>query len=162
MGSLPSSVTVYGAARSYGEHIPTFKALDIVFNPETKLIDLTIFEERQDIALPLSLQFQYKPSQGFTLIHEIATGRNERIKQFYWKLWYGNDEVLPNIDLHEKFVGPEAAIDLSDVEQCRSGKSRRIVQDCEEQQGPGANGFCHRYLLEGDYIHSLYTFFSNY
>jgi enoyl reductase-like protein len=50
-------------------------------------------------------------------IHEIANGRNERIKQFYWKLWYGNDEVLPNIDIHEHFVGPDATIDSSDVEQ---------------------------------------------
>jgi len=71
-GSLPSSVTVYGAARSYGEHISTFKALNIVFNPETKLIDLTIFEERQDVAVPLSLQFHYNPSQGFAPIHELA------------------------------------------------------------------------------------------
>jgi len=116
-GSLPSSVTVYGAARSYGEHIPAFKAINIVFNAETKLIDVTMFEERQDVAVPLSLQFQYCPSQGFTPIHEIATGRNQRIKQFYWKLWYGDDEVLPNIDIHEKFMGPEAAIDSSDVEQ---------------------------------------------
>jgi fatty acid synthase subunit alpha len=44
-GSLPMSVAVYGAARSYGEHVPTFKALSIVFNPETKLIDLTLFKE---------------------------------------------------------------------------------------------------------------------
>jgi fatty acid synthase subunit alpha, fungi type len=116
-GSLPSSVTIYGAARSYGEHIPTFKALSIVFNPETKLIDLTLFEERQKTAVPLSLQFQYCPSQGFAPIHEIATGRNERIKQFYWKLWYGDDEVLPNIDIHEKFMGPAVAINSSDVEQ---------------------------------------------
>ena len=116
-GSLPLSLTVYGAARSYGEHIPTFKALSIVFNPETKLIDLTLFEERQDVAVPLSLQFQYHPSQGFAPIHEIATGRNERIKQFYWKLWYGDDEVLPNIDIHENFVGPDATINSSDVEQ---------------------------------------------
>ena len=116
-GSLPSSVTIYGAARSYGEHIPTFKALSIVFNPETKLIDLTLFEERQNTAVPLSLQFQYCPSQGFAPIHEIATGRNERIKQFYWKLWYGDNEVLPNIDIHENFVGPEVAINSSDVEQ---------------------------------------------
>jgi fatty acid synthase subunit alpha len=114
---LPLSVTVYGAARSYGEHIPTFKALSIVFNPETKLIDLTLFEERQDVAVPLSLQFQYCPSQGFAPIHEIATGRNDRIKQFYWKLWYGDDEVLPNIDIHENFVGPDATINSSDVEQ---------------------------------------------
>jgi len=116
-GSLPLSVTVYGAARSYGEYIATFKALNIVFNPETKLIDLTLFEERQDVAVPLSLQFQYCPSQGFAPIHEIASGRNERIKQFYWKLWFGDDEVLPNIDIHEKFVGPDATINSSDVEQ---------------------------------------------
>ena len=91
-------MTVYGAARSYGEHIPTFKALNIVFNPETKLIDLTLFEERQDVTVPLSLQFQYCqcPSQGFAPIHEIASGRNELIKQFYWKLWFGDDEVLPD------------------------------------------------------------------
>jgi len=116
-GSLPLSVTVHGAARSYGEHIPAFKALNIVFNPETKLIDLTLFEERQDVAVPLSLQFQYCPSQGFAPIHEIASGRNERIKQFYWKLWFGDDEVLPNIDIHENFVGPDATINSSDVEQ---------------------------------------------
>jgi len=116
-GSLPLSVTVYGAARSYGEHVPTFKVFSIVFNPETKLIDLTLFEERQDVAVPLSLQFQYCPSQGFAPIHEIASSRNKRIKQFYWKLWFGDNEVLPNIDIHENFVGPDAAINSSDVEQ---------------------------------------------
>jgi enoyl reductase-like protein len=116
-GSLPLSVTVYGAARSYGEHIPTFMALSIVFNPETKLIDLTLFEERQDVAVPLSLQFQYCPSQGFAPIHEISSGRNERIKKFYWKLWFGDNEVLPNIVIHENFVGPDLAINSSDVEQ---------------------------------------------
>ena len=75
-------MTIYVAARSYGEHIPTFKALSIVFNPETKLIDLTLFEEHQDVAIPLFLQFQYCPLQGFTPIHEIASGRNKHIKQF--------------------------------------------------------------------------------
>lgn len=71
-GSLPLLVTVYGAARSYGEHIPTFKVLSIIFNPETKLIDLTLFEERQDVAVPLSLQFQYCPSQGFALQSQVS------------------------------------------------------------------------------------------
>jgi fatty acid synthase subunit alpha len=133
-GSLPSSVTVYGATRSYGEveHKPNFKAFGIIFNPETKLIDLTLFEERQDVAIPLSLQFQYCPSQGFAPIHEIATGPNERIKQFYWKLWYGDDEVLPNIDIHEKLVGQDATINSSDVERfCavvgNQGESFKIV-----------------------------------
>ena len=116
-GSLPLSVIVYGAALSYVEHIPTFKALSIVFKSETKIIDLTMFEEHQDVAIPLSLQFQYCPSQGFAPIHKIASGHNERIKQFYWKLWFGDDEVLPNIDIHENFVGPDVTINSNDVER---------------------------------------------
>ncbi|KAJ3517947.1 hypothetical protein NLJ89_g178 [Agrocybe chaxingu] len=116
-GSEPSSVTVYGAARSYGEHISSFKALEVVYVPETKLINLTLFEERRGSSIPLTLQFQYKPSQGFAPIHEIATDRNKRIKQFYWKLWYGDKEVLPEIDIRDKFVGPEVTISPEDVEQ---------------------------------------------
>ena len=90
---------------SYGEHIPTFKALSIVFNPETKLIDLTLFEEHQDVAVPLLLQFQYCPLQGFTPIHKISSGHNKRIKQFYWKLWFGDNEVLPNINIQSPYLG---------------------------------------------------------
>ena len=46
-GSLPMSVAVCGAARSYGDSddLPAFNALSIVFNQKTKLIDLTQFEE---------------------------------------------------------------------------------------------------------------------
>jgi len=116
-GSALSSVTLYGAARSYGEHKPAFKALEIKFNPSTKRIDLTIFEDRRDVSVPLSLQFQYKPSLGFAPIHEIAEGRNTRIKEFYWKLWYGDDAVLPDIDIRETFTGPEITIEAGTVEQ---------------------------------------------
>ncbi|KAF9532470.1 fatty acid synthase [Crepidotus variabilis] len=115
--SLPTSVTVYGAARSYGEHLPNFKAVEIVYSSKTKIIDLTMFEERTDSSIPLSLQFEYEPSQGFAPIHEVATGRNQRIKRFYWKLWYGDNEVLPEIDIKGKFVGPEVAISSDDIEQ---------------------------------------------
>jgi hypothetical protein len=39
------------------------------------------------------------------------------VLQFYRKLWYGNDEVLPNFDIHKNFVGSDATINSSDVEQ---------------------------------------------
>jgi fatty acid synthase subunit alpha, fungi type len=115
-GSVPSSVTVYGAARSYGAHNSTFKAVEVKYDIASKLIDMTIYEDRQDVSVPLSLQFEYKPSNGFAPIHEIATGRNTRIKEFYWKLWYGDDAVLPGIDIQETFVGPEIAIEADAVE----------------------------------------------
>jgi fatty acid synthase subunit beta len=115
-GGIPSSLTVYGAARSYGTHDPSFKAVKIQYDSTSKLIDMTMYEDRQDASVPLSLQFEYKPSHSFAPIHEIATGRNTRIKQFYWKLWYGDDAVLPDIDIHETFVGPEVVIEATAVE----------------------------------------------
>ena len=116
-GGVPSSVTVYGAGRSYGAHKSAFKALEIKYNDVSKLIDMTMYEDRQDVSVPLSLQFEYKPSNGFAPIHEIAIGRNTRIKEFYWKLWYGDDDVLPAIDIHETFVGPDVTIEADAVER---------------------------------------------
>ncbi|KAJ7067175.1 fatty acid synthase [Mycena amicta] len=116
-GGSPVSVTVFGAARSYGEHKTAFKAVEIKYSPASNLIDITIFEDRREVSVPLSLQFQYKPSQGFAPIHEIATGRNTRIKQFYWKLWYGDDAELPAIDIRETFYGPEVTIQAPAVEE---------------------------------------------
>ncbi|KAF8145267.1 hypothetical protein K438DRAFT_1992005 [Mycena galopus ATCC 62051] len=108
----PSSATVYGAARSYDEHKPAFKTVEIKFAPASKLIDVTMFEDRRDVSVPLTLQFKYKPSLSFAPIHEIAAGRNTRIKVLYWKLWYGDDAVLPDIDIRETFHGPEVTIDV--------------------------------------------------
>ncbi|KAJ7077160.1 fatty acid synthase [Mycena belliarum] len=116
-GASPASVIVYGAARSYGEHKSAFKAIEIRFMPASQLIDVTIFEDRRDVSVPLTLQFEYKPSLGFAPIHEIATGRNTRIKEFYWKLWYGDDAVLPEIDIRETFHGPEVTIEAGAVER---------------------------------------------
>ncbi|KAJ7060332.1 hypothetical protein C8F01DRAFT_1220130 [Mycena amicta] len=101
----------------HGEHKTAFKAVEIKYSPASNLIDVTIFEDRREVSVPLSLQFQYKPSQGFAPIHEIATGRNTRIKQFYWKLWYGDDAELPAIDVRETFYGPEVTIQAPDVEE---------------------------------------------
>lgn len=112
----PTSITVYGAARSYGPHKNGFKAVEIIYTPTSGLIDVTIFEERREVSVPLSLHFQYKPSMGSTPIYEIAEGRNNRIKQLYWKLWYGDNAVLPDIDIREKFTCPEITIEANDVE----------------------------------------------
>jgi fatty acid synthase subunit alpha len=102
------TITVYSVARSYGPHKDGFK-VEITYTSSSGQIDVTIFEERRGVSVPLSLHFQYKPSMGSIPIHEIAMGRNDRIKQFYWKLWYGDEEVLPEIDIRDKFTGPEVS-----------------------------------------------------
>lgn len=113
----PTSIVAYGGARSYGVHDPDFKAAEVTYHSSTNLIDVTIFEERRQVSVPLTLQFEYKPSMGSAPIHEIVDGRNSRIKAFYWKLWYGDDQSLPDLDVHDVFTGPEVTLDGEDIEK---------------------------------------------
>ncbi len=117
INSLPRSVTVFGAARSFGVHNKDFLVVKIKFDSDSELISVAAFKERRGASVPLSLQFQYKPSMGFAPIHEIASGRNTRIKEFYWKLWYGDDSSLPTLDIHDTFSGPEVTIEADEIEQ---------------------------------------------
>jgi hypothetical protein len=64
----------------------------------------------------LYLQFKYEPSHPYAPIHEIVEGRNERIKEFYWRLWFGDDEEPQDLDVRDKFTGPEVIISANDVE----------------------------------------------
>ncbi|KAF8525925.1 hypothetical protein BU17DRAFT_74311 [Hysterangium stoloniferum] len=113
----PSSVTVYGGARSFGVHKPGFKALEVVFDPVLQLISLTIFEDRRDVAVALPFEYKYSPEQGFAPIHELSADRNNRIKSFYWKLWFGDDTELPEMSLRDTYIGPEVVIDVNHVER---------------------------------------------
>ncbi|QRV90063.1 fatty acid synthase subunit beta [Ceratobasidium sp. AG-Ba] len=113
----PSSITLTGGARSHGVHDPNFKAVELTFDPSSSRISLTLFEERTGSSIPLSLAFDYKPSMGYAPIHEVSEGRNWRIKEFYWKLWFGDNEALPEIDIRDTFVGPEVTITAEAVER---------------------------------------------
>jgi hypothetical protein len=112
----PNHISIHGAARSFGEHQPDFLAVDIKYDISSRLISLTLFEERQGSAVPLHLQFRYMPSQPYAPIHEVAEGRNQRIKEFYWRLWFGDEETLPELNVRDAFVGPDVKISASDVE----------------------------------------------
>ncbi|KDN33898.1 hypothetical protein RSAG8_13015, partial [Rhizoctonia solani AG-8 WAC10335] len=54
---------------------------------------------------------------GYDPIHEVSEGRNWRIKEFYWKLWFGDNEALPEIDIRDTFDGSEVTITTETVER---------------------------------------------
>jgi len=57
-----------------------------------KRIEVNLHERKQqDEFIPLCLLFEYNPSQGYAPIHEVMEGRNKRIKEFYWHLWFGKE-----------------------------------------------------------------------
>jgi fatty acid synthase subunit alpha, fungi type len=122
---LQTSAKVYGAGRSCGPHKADFKAVEIAYTASSGLIDVTFFEDRQDVSVPLFFQFKYAPSMGSIPIHEVSEGRNVRIKDFYWKLWFWEDRSRRDLDVHETFIGPEAVISAEDVENfCNASGTR--------------------------------------
>lgn len=114
---VPTSVVVYGRARSHGVHKENFKAVSVSFDSAKSVISVTLYEDRRDVSVPLNLLFNYRPEMGYAPIHEIVEGRNKRIKEFYWKLWFGDDSNLPSIDVRETFKGPEVTIEPSHIEK---------------------------------------------
>jgi fatty acid synthase subunit alpha len=116
-GDEPSSVVFYGGARSFGPHPADFKAVELTFDASSNVISLTMFEERGGSSIPLYFSFQYRPDMGFAPIHERVESRNKSIKQFYWKLWFGDNEELPELGLHETFKGPETVLKAEDIER---------------------------------------------
>lgn len=98
-----TSVVFYGGARSFGPHPADFKAVELTFNASKNLISLTMFEERDGSSLPLVFYFNYRPDMGFAPIHEVVEGRNDAIKAFYWKLWFGDNEEIPELELKVRF-----------------------------------------------------------
>ncbi|KAG9047855.1 3-oxoacyl-[acyl-carrier-protein] synthase [Tulasnella sp. UAMH 9824] len=112
---LPVSVVIKGSARSFGPHQADFEAVRVSYDASSKKITVIISEERSGSSIPLELVFLYRPDMGYAPIHEVAEGRNTRIKQFYWKLWFGDDETLPPINLRDTFTGPEVTISEADI-----------------------------------------------
>ncbi|KAK0643318.1 acyl transferase domain-containing protein [Cercophora newfieldiana] len=55
------------------------------------------------IALPL--RFVYRPDAGYAPIHEVMDGRNDRIKEFYWRAWFGDDKLDLDAPVAGKFDG---------------------------------------------------------
>lgn len=117
----PLSLVIKGAARSFGQHDSGFKAVEIRKDTNSQRIDVYMNEERQGEAVPLLLQFTYRPDQPFALIHEVMESRNDRIKAFYWRLWF-----------HEEIPAPSALADRKEhVSPVSKLDSDAIIRFCQ-------------------------------
>ncbi|KKA25346.1 [Acyl-carrier-protein] S-acetyltransferase [Rasamsonia emersonii CBS 393.64] len=58
-------------------------------------ISLSLFEGRtaEGDVVPLTFRFTYHPETGYAPIREIMEGRNDRIKEFYYRVWFGEKNV---------------------------------------------------------------------
>ena len=60
------------------------------------------------VALPL--KFTYHPETGYAPIREVMEDRNDRIKEFYWRAWFGNETLDLNAPVTGTFNGGKATI----------------------------------------------------
>ncbi|PSS00700.1 malonyltransferase-like protein [Coniella lustricola] len=58
----------------------------------------------------LSLEFTYHPEAGYAPIHENMEARNDRIKEFYWRAWFGDEALDLSADVSGKFDGGKATV----------------------------------------------------
>lgn len=60
------------------------------------------------VALPL--RFTYHPETGYAPIREVMEGRNDRIKQFYYRIWFGDESVPFDTPVTSRFDGGHATV----------------------------------------------------
>ncbi|KAL7663845.1 Fatty acid synthase subunit beta [[Candida] zeylanoides] len=83
-------------------------------------IQLSLIEHRNADSKPVALPFlfEFNPSDGFAPILEVMEGRNQRIKEFYWKLWFGSDVPVDlDIDVEQTIIGDTIKITGQDISE---------------------------------------------
>ncbi|KAI0483301.1 beta subunit of fatty acid synthase [Xylariaceae sp. FL0804] len=63
----------------------------------------------------LPLRFVYRPNSGYAPIHEVMEGRNDRIKEFYWRAWFGSAELDLDAPVTSRFDGGRTTITSEDI-----------------------------------------------
>ena len=107
--SQPSKTSIVVKEQSQSGKVT--KTIEIGLS-ENNEICLNIYEERTaesgPVALPL--KFQYHPETGYAPIREIMDGRNDRIKEFYYRVWF-NERAIPfNTPTTNTFDGGKAIV----------------------------------------------------
>ena len=79
---------------------------------------LTLFEHRNvsGKAISLRLIYTYHPETGYAPIREFTHGRSDRIKAFYYRLWFGDDASPTRSSVLDDFHGGTISIDRQSVD----------------------------------------------
>ena len=77
-----------------------------------KEILMDLYEHRNALGKPIALplKFTYHPETGYAPIREVMDGRNDKIKQFYYSLWFGDDPCPFDAPVTSKFEGGQTEV----------------------------------------------------
>ncbi|QIW95704.1 hypothetical protein AMS68_001222 [Peltaster fructicola] len=104
----PKKTTITIKETLHGKYVPTVEIGPLSKNE----ILMRMFEHRTATGKPISLPFKftYHPETGYAPIREVMQGRNDRIKQFYYSIWFGEDNVPFDTPVTARFDGGRATV----------------------------------------------------
>ncbi|KAL9121606.1 MAG: hypothetical protein Q9187_001833 [Circinaria calcarea] len=87
------------------------KTVQVKMSGKNEIV-VDLFEERtaEGKAVSLPLRFTYHPETGYAPIKEVMDGRNDRIKEFYYRIWFGDEEVPFDTPATSVFEGGRATV----------------------------------------------------
>ncbi|KAK9382701.1 acyl transferase domain-containing protein [Kockiozyma suomiensis] len=87
------------------------------FKKDANTIEMTLYDNRTVEQKPvgLTLLYTYHPEVGFAPIREVMEGRNDRIKNFYWRLWFGTDPYPADMDITDPIDGGTVTVTSKDI-----------------------------------------------
>ncbi|KAL2129217.1 hypothetical protein VTI74DRAFT_8074 [Chaetomium olivicolor] len=96
------------------EHVRHNRYVDVV---EAKLVGeneiiVNMIKDTTALGKPVALpmRYIYRPEAGYAPIHEVMDDRNDRIKEFYWRAWFGTDPLGLDAPVSGKFDGGKTTI----------------------------------------------------
>ncbi|KAJ8058636.1 hypothetical protein OCU04_012812 [Sclerotinia nivalis] len=75
-------------------------------------ISVNMIKDTTAVGKPVSLplKFTYHPEAGYAPIREVMDDRNDRIKEFYWRAWFGDETLDLDASVTGIFNGGKATI----------------------------------------------------
>lgn len=88
------------------------KSVEVKMNEQNNQISMTLYEDRnaEGGIVPLTFLFTYHPDAGYAPIREVMGDRNDRIKEFYYRVWFGNKDVPFETPITSTFNGGRETI----------------------------------------------------
>ena len=94
---------------------------------EAGLIRMKLMELGRDLKpAELTFIFTYHPAAGYSLIREVMTDRTQRIQQFYYHLWFGEDLPPSREALTDVFDGGEVTLNQEMLQNFQSAIGNHI------------------------------------
>ncbi|KFA62455.1 hypothetical protein S40285_05831 [Stachybotrys chlorohalonatus IBT 40285] len=100
----PSKTTII--VKEQPRHNQYVNVIEVKLTGKNEIL-VNLIKDTTALGKPVSLplKFTYHPEAGYSPIREVMEGRNDRIKEFYWRAWFGDDALNLDARITSKFDG---------------------------------------------------------